>query len=244
MNQSRTPHSNASANNRILFIHMSGMGWLRLVGSLESQVSFAEYRLFYRALLQKRPITLRSLLIVATPFRCLVSNPTNVRVIRMSEWVTNSIWMYTFICLVSYPSHSYQGSKPLTWNKISEIFKWQKCFSELKISNPRILCTLNGVRRSSWKVVWVAKWSYASETSVGWQILTDNRSFALLSSNNRSFALLSSNNRSFAHAAGRLWMCANKKNQISSLCLDRFCLLANYSGIVFWYFNTLSCILL
>jgi len=43
------------------------MGWLRLVGSLKLQVSFAEYRLFYRALLQKRSIILRSLLIVATP---------------------------------------------------------------------------------------------------------------------------------------------------------------------------------
>jgi len=31
------------------------MGWRRLVGSLKLQVSFAEYRLFYRALLQKRP---------------------------------------------------------------------------------------------------------------------------------------------------------------------------------------------
>jgi len=33
-------------------------------GGLE-QVSFAEYHLFYRALLQKRPMILRSLLIVA-----------------------------------------------------------------------------------------------------------------------------------------------------------------------------------
>ena len=32
------------------------MGWLRLVGSLKLQLSSAEYRLFYRALLQKRPI--------------------------------------------------------------------------------------------------------------------------------------------------------------------------------------------
>jgi len=46
----------------------SNMGWLRLVGSLKLQVSFAEYRLFYRALLQKRPIILRSLLMVATPY--------------------------------------------------------------------------------------------------------------------------------------------------------------------------------
>ena len=42
-------------------------GWLRLVGSLKLQVSVAEYSLFYRALLQKRPIISRSLLIVATP---------------------------------------------------------------------------------------------------------------------------------------------------------------------------------
>ena len=42
------------------------MGWLRLVGSLKLYVSFAEYSLLYRALLQKRPIILRSLLIVAT----------------------------------------------------------------------------------------------------------------------------------------------------------------------------------
>ena len=44
------------------------MGWLGLVGSLKLQVSFAEYSLFYIALLQKRPIILRSLLIGATPY--------------------------------------------------------------------------------------------------------------------------------------------------------------------------------
>jgi len=41
------------------------MGLLRRVGSLKIQVSFAEYSLFYRALLQKRPKNFRSLLIVA-----------------------------------------------------------------------------------------------------------------------------------------------------------------------------------
>jgi len=46
----------------------NGMGWLQLVGSLKLDVSFVEYRLFYRVLLQKRPILLRSLLIVATPY--------------------------------------------------------------------------------------------------------------------------------------------------------------------------------
>jgi len=44
------------------------MGWLRLVDSIKLEVSFAGYHLFYRALLQKRPIILRRLLIVATPY--------------------------------------------------------------------------------------------------------------------------------------------------------------------------------
>jgi len=50
-------------------MHMSiCMGWLRSVGSMKWQVSFAEYRLFYRSLLQKRPIILSILLTVATPY--------------------------------------------------------------------------------------------------------------------------------------------------------------------------------
>ena len=44
------------------------MGWLRLVGSIKLQVSFVEYHLFYRALLQKRPIILSILLTKATPY--------------------------------------------------------------------------------------------------------------------------------------------------------------------------------
>jgi len=44
------------------------MGWLRLLGSLKSYVSLKNIGLFCRALLQKRPIILGSLLIVATPY--------------------------------------------------------------------------------------------------------------------------------------------------------------------------------
>jgi len=47
---------------------LAHVGWLRLVGSLRLLVSFAEYSLFHRVLLQKRPIILRSLLIVATTY--------------------------------------------------------------------------------------------------------------------------------------------------------------------------------
>jgi len=49
--------------------HPIYMRWLLElpVGSLKLQVSFAEYSLFYRALLHNRPIISRSLLIVAIP---------------------------------------------------------------------------------------------------------------------------------------------------------------------------------
>ena len=54
--------------NRLVLRHSSlSMGWLRSVGSIKLQVSFAEYRLFYRALLQKIPIILSILLTKATP---------------------------------------------------------------------------------------------------------------------------------------------------------------------------------
>ena len=45
-----------------------GMGWLRLVGSLKLYVSLAKEPYKRDYILQKRPIILRSLLIVATPY--------------------------------------------------------------------------------------------------------------------------------------------------------------------------------
>jgi len=45
------------------------MGWLRLVGSLKLEVSFAKEAYKRDDILQKRPMILRSLLIVATPHR-------------------------------------------------------------------------------------------------------------------------------------------------------------------------------
>jgi len=49
-------------------VQFIAMGWLQLVGSIKLQVSFAEYSLFYRSLLQKRPVILRSLTIIATSY--------------------------------------------------------------------------------------------------------------------------------------------------------------------------------
>ena len=52
----------------VFFKCAAAMGWLQLVGSLKLNVSLENIGLFYRALLRKRPIILRSLLAEATPY--------------------------------------------------------------------------------------------------------------------------------------------------------------------------------
>jgi len=49
------------------------MGWLWLVRFLKLQVSFAEFYLYFRALLQMKHVILWSVLIVATPYHLLGS---------------------------------------------------------------------------------------------------------------------------------------------------------------------------
>ena len=82
------------------------MGWLRLVGSLKLQVSFAEYSLFYRALLQERPIILRSLLIEATPYCHLHMRAYHELLIGTSTHVhsTNHLlaFEYVYILEITY----------------------------------------------------------------------------------------------------------------------------------------------
>jgi len=62
------------------------MGWLRLVGSLKSWVSFAKEPYKRDDILQKIPIIFRSLLTVATPYNeCMLH-----------------AWMYDFVTFMSY----------------------------------------------------------------------------------------------------------------------------------------------
>jgi len=49
--------------------HIKHMGCLQLVDAFKVQVFFAEYRLFYGALLQKRSIIVKSLLTETTPYQ-------------------------------------------------------------------------------------------------------------------------------------------------------------------------------
>ena len=94
------------------------MGWLRLVGSLKLQGSFAEYRLFYRALQQKRPVILRSLLIEATPYHN-----------RYGLWKKNG-WPFGRTLSGSFAERDLQGTQSICetilriWGALHTIHIW------------------------------------------------------------------------------------------------------------------------
>ena len=64
----------------------------------KSYVSFAEYRLFYRALLQKRPIIVRSLLIVAYIYAYIY--------IYIHIYICTYIYIYTYIHICRHHTKS------------------------------------------------------------------------------------------------------------------------------------------
>ena len=75
------------------------MGWLRSVGSIKLQVSFAEYRLFYRALLQKRPI---------------------IQLILLTEAVILLISHYMQVLAVVRGTYEHIVEAPMTQNEVVE----------------------------------------------------------------------------------------------------------------------------
>jgi len=91
------------------------MGWLRLVGSIKKQVSFAEYSLFYRALLQKRPIFLKE------PTHR--SHPIAVHVLGLYPFLSHNQCMCTFtdhICGTCIRVCTFNWNamwQPATWKR-------------------------------------------------------------------------------------------------------------------------------
>jgi len=93
------------------------MVWLRLVGSLKLQVSFAEYRLLYRALLQKRLIILRSLLTEATACGASICECVAVRIqlrVCISLPLPLSLSSFQSLSLSLSPSLSLSSSPSLS----------------------------------------------------------------------------------------------------------------------------------
>jgi len=86
--------------------------WARLVYGMKGKWydSFAEFGLFYRALLQKRPTLLRSLLIVATPYIQCACPASSFRVICVSYvffFVSRGVgpvysWIHIWMWVVSH----------------------------------------------------------------------------------------------------------------------------------------------
>jgi len=72
-----------------------GMGWLQVVGSIKSYVSFAKETYKREAILQKRPIIESILLTVATPYLDYILSPTHAYLLPSA---TLLIFSYTCIC--------------------------------------------------------------------------------------------------------------------------------------------------
>ena len=94
----------------------------RLVGSLKAQVSFAEYSLFYRALLPKTPIIWTSLLVVATPYvytyMCIYMHLSLFRPLSLcpSPFDVRRINSYKFRIHSAYIPHTFRiHSGDYTW---------------------------------------------------------------------------------------------------------------------------------
>jgi len=84
------------------------MGWLRWVGSLKSCVSFAEYGTFIGLFCKKRPLILRSLLIVATSYQIIWGQIKSCHAESYAHLCTN-IYRYLyarmFVCIWMATKH-------------------------------------------------------------------------------------------------------------------------------------------
>jgi len=155
-----------------------GMGWLRLVGSLKLYVSSAEYRLFCRALLQKRPVILRSLLVEATPYVCVcvcilwMSLVTHKNESRYTyKWVTSHMWMsHVKYVWVSPASSKYDGICVCVCMCVLVTYAWassniwMRLVTHLHESRHTYECVTSHIWMSHIKYVWV---SLASSTEDG-----------------------------------------------------------------------------
>jgi len=94
--------------------HLLVMGWLRSVGSMKLHVSFAEYRLFYRALLQKRPIILSILLSEATPYVSIHDTYRPFPKRRDSIYIDETRYVYYAsrrTCVYTRTLYTYMGER-------------------------------------------------------------------------------------------------------------------------------------
>jgi len=127
------------------------MGWLRLVGSLNLEVFFAEYRLFYRALLQKRLGILRSLLIEAAQYIYACSNDCLYHIASADEVntpqdkmrqkkkilstpiATMSMHAGTMVCIISFSINELKLPQENVFKEKNPAMGWLRFVGSLKL---------------------------------------------------------------------------------------------------------------
>ena len=143
------------------------MGWLRLLGSLKLQVSFAKEPYKRDDILQKRPIILRSLLIVATPYEYAHLRPHTYVILpcKMLQclWQSATHWMrpvtymneschaYPLVCAVYervITGYACEGSLPhIRMRHVTHVNEschtYERVMSHISISVSCMLVSMN-----------------------------------------------------------------------------------------------------
>jgi len=119
-------------------VYVRGMGWLRLVGSVKLQVSFAECSLFVRALLQNRRIILKSLPIVAAPYMRTKHMQTHYT--HMHTPCTHYTHAHTNMwCNLIHQLHTRASTTHTLHTRIYHAFVWCVCARYMRV------CSVCGV---------------------------------------------------------------------------------------------------
>ena len=111
-------------------LRLVDMRWLRLVGSLKLQVSFAEYRLFYTAFLQRRPIILRSLLVIATPYP---HHPISTQVCLPLAYIYWYIYIYILIYMILFDLPGASSSRYAHDSARCSIYMYNYAYTSIKL---------------------------------------------------------------------------------------------------------------
>ena len=115
--------------------------WLRLVGCLKLQIAFVEYRLFYRVLLQKRPVIWRSLLIVATLYASFIMSYILMYVLsrHIAMHHFSRHFPHTYIKqILSYTPQTYPVVHPANISSVVHpAHEWRNLHSWARSSFPR-----------------------------------------------------------------------------------------------------------
>jgi len=132
-----------------------GMGWLRLVGSLKLNVSFAKEPYKRDYILQQRPMIVRSLLIVATPYLGITPVMSDTYESNHTcEWVTSHVRMsqhysrhHSWVRHIWVTSHTWMSHV----SRLNESRDTYECVTHMNASAPLQEVVLRECDRNKYK---------------------------------------------------------------------------------------------